>query len=58
MPDRQAAGEALGLPEGEEAAIVLTFGYPARPRDPSSRSLEEWSAGARRKALDELVEDV
>jgi hypothetical protein len=37
---------------------VLTFGYPARPRDPSGRTVEEWSRRARRKPLDELVERV
>lgn len=58
MPDRAAVAELLALREGEEPAIVLTFGYPARPRDPSSRSAEEWSARARRKPLDELLERV
>jgi nitroreductase len=58
MPDRAAVAELLGLREGEEPAIVLTFGYPAKPRDPSGRSAEEWSARARRKPLDELVERV
>lgn len=58
MPDRAAVAELLGLREGEEPAIVLTFGYPVKPRDPSSRTPEEWSARARRKSLDELVEDV
>jgi nitroreductase len=56
MPDRAAVAELLALPEGEEPAIVLTFGYPAKPRDPSRRSPEEWSARANRKPLDELVE--
>ncbi len=45
----------LGLEEGERPVIVLTFGYPARPRDPQRRSPEEWSARARRKPLDEIV---
>jgi nitroreductase len=58
MPDRAAVAELLGLREGEEPAIVLTFGYPAKPRDPSRRSPEEWSARAKRKPLDELVERV
>jgi nitroreductase len=56
MPDRAAVAELLALPEGEEPAIVLTFGYPAKPRDPSRRSPEEWSTRANRKPLDELVE--
>jgi len=55
MPDADAAAEALGLPEGERPVIVLTFGYPARPRDPAARSAAEWSARANRLALDELV---
>jgi nitroreductase len=58
MPDRAAVAELLGLREGEEPAIVLSFGYPAKPRDPSKRSPEEWSARVKRKALDELVERV
>jgi nitroreductase len=58
MPDRAAVTELLGLREGEEPAIVLTFGYPAKPRDPARRTPEEWSARARRKSLDELVERV
>jgi nitroreductase len=56
MPDRAAAGEVLGLSEGEEPAIVLSFGYPARPRrDAESRSAEEWIEAANRKPFDEAV---
>jgi nitroreductase len=58
MPDPDPVTELLGLREGERPAIVLTFGYPARPRDPSSRSPEEWSARANRKPLADLVERV
>jgi nitroreductase len=58
MPDRDAAGEILGVREGESPAIVLTFGYPAKPRDPSARSVEEWSTRAKRRPLDELVERI
>jgi hypothetical protein len=35
---------------------VLSFGYPARPIDPESRSPEEWLARAARRPLEELVE--
>jgi nitroreductase len=56
LADRDAANAVVGVPEDQSIAIVLTFGYPARPRDPESRSAEEWSARARRKPLDELVE--
>jgi nitroreductase len=56
MPDRAAAGEALGLSEGEVPAIVLTFGYPARSgREAESRSAEEWIAAANRKPFEEVV---
>ena len=40
---------------GGEVGVVLSFGYPARPRDPQSRAAAEWSARAKRKPLDELV---
>jgi len=52
--DADAAAEICG---GEVRAI-LSFGYPARPRDPASRSAEEWSERANRKPLAELVREV
>jgi nitroreductase len=52
--DRDAAAEICGA----EVKLVLTFGYPARPRDAESRPAEEWSARAKRKPLDELVRRV
>jgi len=52
--DADAAAEICG---GEVRAIV-SFGYPARPRDPGGRSEEEWSARANRKPLSELVREV
>jgi nitroreductase len=52
--DADAAAEICG---GEVRAI-LSFGYPARPRNPANRSAEEWSARANRKPLSELVRDV
>jgi len=55
LADRDAANAIVGIAEEESIAMVLSFGYPARPRDPESRSAEEWSARARRKPLDELV---
>jgi nitroreductase len=47
-----AAAEAI---LGGEPAVVLSFGYPATPRDPAAHTAEEWSARANRKPLDELV---
>ena len=58
LQDPDAARAALGLGADDEIAIVLTFGYPARERHPEQRTPEEWSARAKRKALDELVSRV
>jgi nitroreductase len=52
-PDRLHA--ALGLGEDESVAIVLSLGYPARAGDPLRRTVDEWSARADRRPLDELV---
>jgi nitroreductase len=49
--DAAAAQAVLGA----EAALILSFGYPATPRNPEARSAEEWSARANRKSLDDLV---
>jgi nitroreductase len=51
IKDADAAGAILG----GEPALILSFGYPATPRDPAARTPEEWSARANRKPLDELV---
>jgi nitroreductase len=56
MPDTAKAAEALGLPEGERPLNILSFGYPARPRDPESRPAEDWIARAKRKPFDEVVD--
>ena len=56
IADRDAANAVVGVPENESIAIVLSFGFPDRPRDPESRTAEEWSARAKRKPLDALVE--
>jgi nitroreductase len=58
MPDRESVGGMLGLHAGEEPAIILTFGYPARPFDPERRTPREWIARANRKDFDEVVETV
>lgn len=54
LRDPDGAAEICGAP----VQLVLTFGYPARPRSPESRPAEEWSARAKRKPLDELVRRV
>ena len=52
--DPDAAAEIC---RGDVRAII-SFGYPARPRDVAARSAEQWSARANRKPLDELVREV
>ena len=56
LSEPEQAKAALRLGADDEIAIVLTFGYPARERDPLRHTPEEWSARAARKPLDELVE--
>lgn len=58
MLDPDATGVMLGVREGERPVIVLTFGYPLRPRDPAARTPEEWSERANRRPLEELVERI
>jgi nitroreductase len=56
LREPEQARAALGLREDDELATVLTFGYPARDRDPLRHTPQEWSARADRKPLDQLVE--
>ena len=51
IKDPDAAAQICGGP----VKSILSFGYPAKPRDPESRTPDEWSAKANRKPLDELV---
>jgi nitroreductase len=56
IADPEAARAALEITDEEEKiAIVLSFGWPAKPRDPSSRTADEWSARANRRPLEELI---
>jgi nitroreductase len=55
MADEPAVRAALELDDEERVAIILSFGYPAKPRDPESRSVDEWSARANRRPLPESV---
>jgi nitroreductase len=43
---------------GGDVRTILSFGFPARPRDVESRTAAEWSARANRKPLSELVREV
>jgi nitroreductase len=55
IADHERVTELLGLDEGERVQIFLSFGYPARPRDPESRSAETWSERANRRPLGDVV---
>ncbi|MGB2953956.1 MAG: nitroreductase family protein [Gaiellaceae bacterium] len=58
MTEADRMAEILGLGGGLKPVIVLSFGYPARPLDPESKSAEEWSREANRKPLSEVVRRV
>ena len=53
--DRDLAATSLEAGEEETPVIVLSFGFPERPRDPETRSVAEWSQLANRKPLDQVV---
>jgi nitroreductase len=57
IADAAVLQEVVGHDEGEQVATVLTFGYPAKPRDPERLSAEEWIARADRKPYEEIVEE-
>ena len=54
-PNGVADSDAAARVVGAEPTLVLSFGYPQTPRDPESRSAEEWSRRANRKPLDQVV---
>jgi nitroreductase len=54
-PNGVRDAEAVERIVGAVPAIVLSFGYPAKPRDPDARPAEEWSRRANRKPLEEVV---
>ncbi len=57
IADRAAMDEMLAVGPDRQVATVLSFGYPARPRDPERRSPEEWIERANRRPFDEVVEE-
>ena len=54
ISDAEGAERIAGAP----VTIVLTFGYPAQPRDVTAHTAEEWSARAKRKPFGEVVRTV
>ncbi len=59
VADAERMRAALGHGEHEKVAIVLAFGYPAKPRrDPQALGADEWLARADRRPLEEIVQEV
>ena len=58
VPERHQRRRSRGAHRRRAGRIVLTFGYPAKPRDPNARTADEWSARAKRKPFDEVVREV
>jgi nitroreductase len=56
IADAELLAQVLGHGEDERVAIVLTFGYPARPSDPTRHTAEEWIERADRLPFDEVVD--
>jgi nitroreductase len=57
IADAERLARVVGHGADEKVAIVLTFGYPAKPRDVEARSPEEWIERANRKPYEEIVEE-
>jgi nitroreductase len=58
LTDADGAAKILGLGEDETVVNILSFGYPAKARDPQSRQAEEWIGRAKRKPREEAVKVV
>ena len=55
IKDADGVRLALDAADDEMPAIVLSFGFPERPRDAGRHTADEWSARANRKPLEEVV---
>ena len=55
LRDADAAAKILGLGEDESVVNILSFGYPAKQREPGSRRAEEWIRRAKRKPREQVV---
>jgi nitroreductase len=57
-PNGVRDAEAASRICGGDVKMIVSFGYPARPRDPETRSADEWSARASRRPFDDVVRRV
>ena len=58
ISDRIGLNRALRLDDDATIAAVLSFGHPAKPRDPARRSAEEWIERANRKPYEDVVREI
>lgn len=58
IADRDGVAELLQAGPEDQVVNLLTFGYPAKPRDPERRSPEEWIERANRRPFDEVVREL
>jgi nitroreductase len=56
IADAEEMGRALELADGEQAANVVSFGYPLRPRSPERRPAERWIEAADRVPFEQSVQ--
>jgi nitroreductase len=56
IADAELLAQVLRYGEDERAAIILSFGYPARPSDPGRHTPDEWVERADRLPFDEVVD--
>ncbi|MEY2516570.1 MAG: hypothetical protein QOJ89_3928 [bacterium] len=57
IADAAALQAVVGHDDGEQVATVLTFGYPAKARDPERLSAQDWIERADRRPYEEVVEE-
>jgi nitroreductase len=58
VSDKVGFNRALRLDDDADVLTVLSFGHPARRRNPERRGASEWIARANRKPYDEVVREV
>jgi nitroreductase len=56
IADADKLRDVLEHDPDEDVATVLSFGYPARPRDPQRRTPQEWIDRADRLPFDDVVQ--
>jgi nitroreductase len=58
ISDHVGLNRALRLDDDATIAAVLSFGYPAKSRDPARRSAAEWIERANRKPYEDVVREI